>query len=172
MIQNDENKPLNVWALPPHKTGLFSKNFVFIMYTDSRKKLLEIIGKFHTKTPVLESPLNKVATLKDCNFIEKTPTQVFSRETFKNFKNTYLEEHLQTTVPECLRKISPLLVLGKPFLDGKRHKWATNTFYWKHELKKFTKLAFVISFKPQKRSKTIMTTILKYLEPPNVVEQF
>ena len=142
MIQNDENKPLNVWALPPHKTGLFSKNFVFIMYTDSRKKLPEIIGKFHTKTPVLESPLNKVATLKDCNFIEKTPTQVFSRETFKNFKNTYLEEHLQTTVPECLRKISPLLVLGKPFLDGKRHKWATKYLL----LKTWTQEVYQIGF--------------------------
>ena len=172
MIQNDENKPLSVWSLPPRKTGLFSKNFVFIMYTDSRKKLSEIIGKFHTKTPVLESPLNKVAALKDCNFIEKTPTLVFSRETFKNFKNTYSEEHLHTTVPECLRKISPLLVLGKPLLDDKRHKWATNTFYWKHERKKFTKLDFVISFNPQKRAKAIMTTILKYLEPPIVVEQF
>ena len=26
--------------------------------------------------------------------------------------------------PQCLRKISPLLVLGKPMLDGKRHNWA------------------------------------------------
>ena len=77
MIQNDENKPLNVWSLPPRKTGLFSKNFVFIMYTDSRKKLSEIIGKFHTKTPVLESPLNKVATLKDCNFIERLQHRCF-----------------------------------------------------------------------------------------------
>ena len=53
---------------------------------------------------------------------EKTPTQVFSCEIFENFKNSYFEEHLRTTAPELLRKISPLLVLGKLLLDGKRRK--------------------------------------------------
>ena len=33
-------------------------------------------------------------------------------------------------------------------------------------------MSFVISFKPQKRAKVIMITILKYLEPPIVAEQF
>ena len=33
-------------------------------------------------------------------------------------------------------------------------------------------MSFVISFKPQKRVKVIMITILKYLEPPIVAEQF
>ena len=47
--------------------------------------------------------------------------QVFSCEIFKNFKNTYFEEHLGKTASERLRKISPLLVLGKVVLDGKRH---------------------------------------------------
>ena len=37
------------------------------------------------KTPVLESLFNKVAGLKACNFIKKTPTQVFSCEIFENF---------------------------------------------------------------------------------------
>ena len=32
-----------------------------------------------------------------------------------------------------LRKISPLLVLGKLMKDGKRHNWVINTFYWKYE---------------------------------------
>ena len=32
--------------------------------------------------------------------------------------------------------------------------------------------AFVISFRLQKRAKLIMITILKYLEPPTVVQQF
>ena len=48
------------------------------------------------------------------------------------FKNTYFEEHLGTTASERLRKISPLLVLGNAVLDGKRHNWATNAFYWKY----------------------------------------
>ena len=33
-------------------------------------------------------------------------------------------------------------------------------------------MSFVISFRPQKRAKVMMITILKYLEPPIVVEQF
>ena len=33
---------------------------------------------------------------------------------------TNFEEHLRTTAPEYHRKISPLLVLEKPMLDGKR----------------------------------------------------
>ena len=37
---------------------------------------------------------------------------------------------------------------------------------------RYTKLALVISFRPEKRAKLIMITILKYLEPPVVVEQF
>ena len=36
----------------------------------------------------------------------------------------------------------------------------------------YTKMPFAISFRPQKREKLIMITILKYLEPPSVVEQF
>ena len=52
---------------------------------------------------------------------KKTPTQVFSCEVFENFKSTYFEGHLGTTASECLRKISPLIVLGNAVLDGKRH---------------------------------------------------
>ena len=44
----------------------------------------------HRKTPVLESFFNKVTDLQ-------TPTQVFSCEYCEIFKNTYFEEHLQTT---------------------------------------------------------------------------
>ena len=42
----------------------------------------------------------------------------------KIFKSNYFEENLRATVPEQLGKISSLLVLGKPLLDGKRHNWA------------------------------------------------
>ena len=58
---------------------------------------------------------------------------MLSCEIFENFKNTYFEEHLRTTSVECLQRISLLLVLGKPMLDDKRHKWATNTLSCKHE---------------------------------------
>ena len=71
---------------------------------------------------VKKETLTQVFFLKACNFMKKkTPAQVFSCEMFKNLKNTYFEEHLRTTAPESLRKISSLLVLGKPLLDGKRH---------------------------------------------------
>ena len=73
--------------------------------------------------------VNKVAGL--IAFIKKAPTQMFSCENFENIKNIYFEEHLGATAPECLRKISPLLVSGKPILDCKRHHWVTNTFYCK-----------------------------------------
>ena len=52
---------------------------------------------------------------------KKTPQPVFSCEILENFKNNYFEEYLRTTTSERLRKISPLLVLGKEMLDGKRH---------------------------------------------------
>ena len=46
---------------------------------------------------VLESLFNEFAVLQVCNFIKRTQTQLFSCQCFKIFKNTYLEEHLQTT---------------------------------------------------------------------------
>ena len=47
--------------------------------------------------------------------------QVVCCEIFENFEGTYFEEHLGTTASDRLRKTSPLLVLGKAALDGKRH---------------------------------------------------
>ena len=62
-------------------------------------------------------------------------------------------------------------------VDGKRQILfieSVNT-YQPHEVSleypRCTKLPF-ISFSPQKGTKLIMITILKYLEPPIVVEQF
>ena len=45
---------------------------------------------------------------------------MFSCEVFENFKNTYFKGHLGTALSECLRKISPLVVLENAVLDGKR----------------------------------------------------
>ena len=59
--------------------------------------------------------------------------QVFSCEIFENLKSTYIKEHLGTTASECLTKISPMLLLEKAVLDGQRHNWTTNAFYWKYE---------------------------------------
>lgn len=58
---------------------------------------------------------------------------LFPVEILKNFKSTYFEEHLQTTAPKWPQKISPLLVLGKAMLDGRKHIWTTNTLYFKYE---------------------------------------
>ena len=59
---------------------------------------------------MLEFLFNKVAGLRACNFIEKDSNADVSCEIFENFKSKNFEEHLQTTVPVRLRKISPLLV--------------------------------------------------------------
>ena len=48
----------------------------------------------------MESVFDKAAVLKACNFIKKTPTQFFSDEICKIVKNTYFEEHLQTTASD------------------------------------------------------------------------
>ena len=104
------------------------------MYASSRKQLPEVF----CKKDVLETWeishenicvgvfFNKITTWKPVTLLKKTPTQVFSCEIFGNFKNTYFEEYLPATAPERLRKIIPLLVLGRPLLDGKRNNRATN----------------------------------------------
>ena len=104
---------------------------------------------------------------------------MFSCEIFENSKNTHFEEHLRTTVLEsyksivCIRKT---LVLGKPVNDTINLQIL---FIENMNLTKlvcaiftYTKMPFVISFRPQKRTKWIMITILKHLEPPVVVKQF
>ena len=93
---------------------------------------------------------------------------MFSYEIFENFKNTHFEEHLPTAVPGRPRKIKA----------GKWHIEQQILFIKNMNLMKFVrysryiKMLFIISFRPQKRAKLIMITILKYLEPPTVVEQF
>ena len=53
--------------------------------------------KSHRKTPVLESPFNKVTGMTACNFIKKRlQHKVFSCEICEIFKNNYFEEHLLT----------------------------------------------------------------------------
>ena len=50
----------------------------------------------HKKIYVLKSLFNTVRGLKACNFNKKdTPTQVFSCEYHKIFKNSFFMEHLQ-----------------------------------------------------------------------------
>ena len=46
---------------------------------------------------MLESLFKKVAGLSPATFLKETPTQVLSCEICEIFKNTYLEEPLQTT---------------------------------------------------------------------------
>ena len=90
------------------------------------KKMSLKFRKCQRKTPVLESLCNKV---RPATLLKKDSSAV---ALFWNFKNGYFEEHLQTTAPECLRKLISLFVLGKPMLDGKQENWVTNTFYCKY----------------------------------------
>ena len=94
----------------------------------------------------------------------------------------FLGEYLWTTVPVCLRKISPLLVKGKAMLDARWHNWVTNIFYWKYEhvwtswsyflqYWCYTKLLFVISLMPQK-VKAIMITILTLKQTAAVLVKY
>ena len=70
-----------------------------------------------------------------------------------------------------LRKISPLLLS-----ENRKHFIENVNTYQPHEVSLqyscYAKLPFGIFFRPQKGAKLIMITILKYLEPPIVVEQF
>ena len=51
--------------------------------------VLKTSAIFTGKTPDLESLFSKVAGLKACNFVKDNPTQVFSCEYCKIFKNTF-----------------------------------------------------------------------------------
>ena len=52
--------------------------------------------KFHRKKPVLESLLNKVAGLSDCNFIKKRLQHKFFPVKFHKFlRASFFTEHLQ-----------------------------------------------------------------------------
>ena len=120
----------------------------------------------------MEFILIKLQTWRPVTLFKKTPKQVFFCEIFENFKSANSEEHLWATATERLRKISPLLVLGKPILDGKRHNWAIEqqiffienmSTYERHEVSLYnihvyTKMPFAIFFRSQKRAKVIMIT--------------
>ena len=60
----------------------------------SVKKCSKKFWESHRKTPVLESPFNKVTSLR-----------VVSCEICEIFKITYFKEHLRTTASECLMNI-------------------------------------------------------------------
>ena len=54
------------------------------------------------KTPVLESPFNTLQHSRPAYSLKETPTQVFSCEYCKIFKNTYFEENLRATASAIL----------------------------------------------------------------------
>ena len=68
--------------------------FIYVLQNSCSQKSCKI----HGKTPVLEPLLDKVAGETVCNFIKKTPVQLFYYEFCKIFKNTLFTEHLQTSV--------------------------------------------------------------------------
>ena len=55
------------------------------------------LDKLHRKTPVLESPFNKVAGLKVCKFIKKDSNRGAFCENYQICENTCFQEHLWTT---------------------------------------------------------------------------
>ena len=104
---------------------------------------------------------------------------MFSCDIFENFKSNYFEEHLRTTATESLRKLVHCLhwenrcytvndtteqqIFFIEIMNLMKLVCAIFTLY---------RMPFVITFKCQKRVKVMMKKILKYLEPPIVVEQF
>ena len=133
MLWNHENKPLHVWSLPPHKTVLLSKKFVLTCIPvpknshrrcSVKKDVIRNLGNFTRKHICWSLHLIKLQAWRPVTLFEKDSSAVFSCEILQNYKSNYFEENLRATVPEHLGKISPLLVLGKPLLDGKRHNWA------------------------------------------------
>ena len=59
--------------------------------------------------------LIKLQALRPANMLKETPTQVFSNEIWSIFKNTYFEEHLQTTasVMTAFLLINMILIASK-----------------------------------------------------------
>ena len=64
-----------------------------------------VYENIHMETPVLESLFNKAGGLRCANYQIETPTQVFSCDYCKVFKNTYFEEHLQTVASVCSKDL-------------------------------------------------------------------
>ena len=74
------SRRIEIPAIPETVTGGLLQKNVFLK-----------VCKFHRKTSVLESLFNKVVGLQ--LYYKNAPTQVFSCEICKIFKNTYFEEH-------------------------------------------------------------------------------
>ena len=72
----------------------------------SSKQVFLKISQCSQKTHVFESLFNKAGTLKACIFIKKEiPTQVFSCEYCKIFKNSFLVEHFLFIILLCYDRI-------------------------------------------------------------------
>ena len=135
MLRN-QAPPLMVPAIPWNGTSL-KKNCCHVYQFPEvatggvliKKNIIKKLGKFIQKHLCWSFFLIKLQAWRPVTLFKKIPTQVFYCKVSENFINTNFEEHLRTTAPGRLGQISLLLVLGKPMLDGKRHHWATNTFY-------------------------------------------
>ena len=69
--------------------------FFVIVFFSQQKQSSEVFRKSHWKIPVVESLFNRVASIQACNIIKEG--QVFFCKILENVKNTYFEEHVQTT---------------------------------------------------------------------------
>ena len=55
---------------------------------------------------MLKSLFNKVAGLRPVTLLKESPTQVFSCEHCKMFKNSYFEEHIRTAASNLIRPLN------------------------------------------------------------------
>ena len=122
LLWDHKNKNLHIWSMPSRKTTLLSqKNLCYHVYPFPEEATGCVVQKNVLKIKSSEDLLfyfNKIC---------------FPTKSLKIFKNTYFEGRPGITSSDCLRKMSPLLVLRKPMLSRKQHSWATNTFYCKYE---------------------------------------
>ena len=74
----------------------------------SCKKVLAIYVCFMGKLRIVvsQSVFNKVVDVSPRTLLKETPTQVFSYEICKTFKNTYFEENLPTSASHEPNKVS------------------------------------------------------------------
>ena len=65
--------------------------------------------------------------------LKPIPLSFFQLKFWKILRAPILRNICKQLLLNGLKKISPLLVLGKAMLDGRKHIWATNTLYFKYE---------------------------------------
>ena len=90
--EGDNNYSFSVAILVKTQSYRYSTEYLVALLEKPHKHPLEVFCK--RRCSVKEGVLKNFA----CNFLKKTPAQVFSCKTWQIFKNIYFQEHLRTTV--------------------------------------------------------------------------